>query len=260
MYRILLLAAAAAAQNRRALVALYGLKNRSAGCARPAQHQNVVRPLEALGYAVDVWDVTIEPPEGAVVDKTPYAAGKTPCAVDACVHESQRAGDDAIDALCARADCRVDAVGYRANPRLVRNLIRQFYAEHALARALGQAQTYDVAAAVSEDVAVLRPLAPADVERAKSRDAVLACTAFDHGGVTNGYYVARPAALRRALSTFESLADALPTTLNYEGLLRNHWAAAGLRRLVFAGDRPLLEKHPRLEDAPFAKIRYPWPR
>ena len=137
----------------------YGLKNRSAGCARPAQHQNVVRPLEALGYAVDVWDVTIEPPEGAVVDKTPYAAGKTPCAVDACVHESQRAGDDAIDALCARADCRVDAVGYRANPRLVRNLIRQFYAEHALARALGQAQTYDVAAAVSEDVAVLRPLA-----------------------------------------------------------------------------------------------------
>ena len=104
------------------------------------------------------------------------------------------------------------------------------------------------------------PQAPADVERAKSRDAVLACTAFDHGGVTNGYYVARPAALRRALSTFESLADALPTTLNYEGLLRNHWAAAGLRRLVFAGDRPLLEKHPRLEDAPFAKIRYPWPR
>ena len=77
--------------------------------------------------------------------------------------------------------------GERYNrPGVFRNCWRQFYAEHLLGRRLRRIRgQFELAVAVSEDVAPLRKLSAIDVANARLHDTVVTSTSFDYHGVTN---------------------------------------------------------------------------
>ena len=96
---------------------------------------------------------------GSVVDHRAYDnASAAACAFDYCYREPQDVADAAIDDVCRRAKCEMTARTYN-RPGVFRNCWRQFDAENLLARRLRRFRgQFELALAVSEDVAPLRKL------------------------------------------------------------------------------------------------------
>jgi hypothetical protein len=212
-----------------ALVARFGLYQRSRGCAWLAQELFLVKPLRRLGYRVDVWDSVMVASQNTMIDGVRYVHNSSgtdtnmSCPFDRCFYEPQVAVDNRVEALCARTKCTITSSGYADNPAKVKNVCRQFDSENSLAqRVLASDVKYDLVVAVSEDIAPLLAITASDVANALQPDVVVASNSYDYQGFTNGLYAATPAALFKMMSTFANLSTLLPTSTNYEGLLKKH--------------------------------------
>jgi len=201
-----------------ALVVLFGLHHRAAGCARPAQRLNVLAPLEAAGLNVTVWELTMLPRRGAMVDGVVYKRAEA-CHYDLCDFANQSGIDAAANAFvkqrCKPAPQRACAIrgqkfAYSRSPRRLQNMIRQLESERLVAERLRRAEGYDVAIALSEDIAPLQPLTRADVDAALRGNVVVASHSLDATREqSTGSVTPRP---RRGDSVHTSRGDAAATT------------------------------------------------
>lgn len=256
--RLALANATVALANKSAVVVVFGLHRRSFGCAWPEQRRRLVKPLEALGVKVTVWELAMLPAAGEKVDGVPYERTEG-CAFDLCEIVSQDAANAAADAFvarnCGKAGCRVrgHAYGYTASKPRAYNTARQFHSELAVAARIRDAP-FDVAIAISEDLVPLGSLTMGDVAAASTPGVVVTSRGWDWGGVTNGFYAATPKTLATVMSAAPRLEELIeletrsgkPLMLqgNYEGVLARHLIQSNLTRAVFE------------RDARFPKIRH----
>ena len=248
----------------KALFATYGVLGRSNGCTVQSHQINVVDVLSKQGYDVDLYafDLVGERVDNEPIDRA--LVTRQYGGVDVFEERLDAEVDAELDALCYDSKCTLDLSTSTArhesvaactpskcsfqggtsakhaefakmytHPSVERNCVRQIYSASRVANYIRSSnERYEVVVALSPDFFLAYPLDPVQIAQAASNPKLLFTSSHQdtHGGVSNGFYLARPETVVDLLSRFDRLAHTLPTPYNFENHLREEIDRLGLER------------------------------
>lgn len=217
--------------NLRALVALYGTLNRDNGCAWPSQQRTILKPLNGLGYAVDVY--TLDMIGLPITDEVP----SQPRTIDRNPTFFEEVPADVIDrenaVFCKTTKCKFRP-DYDNYPGLVNRALRQLWMEHRVSAFIQSTnETYQIVVAMENSIYLKRAILESDLITAQKTAIMFRSGNNDAGGYTNGLYVGSPHVISRAMN--RRISTFFPEPNDYEAQLKRACSHFGIKSRVLMG-------------------------
>lgn len=194
----------------RVVLCLFGVIQRSIRFTWPAIAGRIVRHLQREGMAVSIYVFSLNVGDAVVDGCHMEESDLRLIPYDTLEVVGQSALDADIDAACTPtlSRCPIYKVSnlytsakQNFSHAIRRNAIRQLLSEAAVGRYLERhSSQFDAAVVIGPDFFPLDHINVSDLRLATShRNAVFVSPAYQHGGITNGFYVGKPAPVARIL-------------------------------------------------------------
>lgn len=233
---------------RRAFLGIFGVAQRSRGCADETHRKHILRVLERQGYQVHVYVIELVPGVDEMVDGVRWTHSNCSTEHDVCETITSPEIEKVVREVCAKVVCK-----YRSDYSevTIQNAVKSLYLEYKVALYLrNHLDTFDIAFSISSDIWLPRDVDEDDIKRVVNMsDANLFTTQNnDAQGYTNGFYMGKPRPLQTIMSRFEDLGKTLPTKKDFEHQLKVAFDQHQIARQVLKG-------YERFKQS-FAKLRY----
>tara|TARA_B100000927_G_scaffold28499_1_gene21150 strand:+ start:320 stop:1687 length:1368 start_codon:yes stop_codon:yes gene_type:complete len=224
---------------KRICVCFFGVIGRSIRFTYDKMVERMIDPLKTV-YDVDVYVFNLDVGT-TVVDGRPVNAMNYNIIKMTYYEEyKQEELDDELDALYETGMFKMRR-DYTAIS--IRNAVRQMYSECRVGMFLENNQDkYSAAVICGPDYYLLNRINMYDVERCMSEENIIYTTDVNEGdGYTNGFYIGHTKPMIKILKRYEIIDQLMPTTRDYEYLLKKTFEIYGIQR--------------KLTDMLFVKIR-----